>query len=271
MIEIEAREITVEFPIYELGHRSLRTHLIGTATGGRLGLDPSKRITVTALDNVSFRLDEHDRVAVIGQNGAGKSVLLRTLAGIYPPARGEVRRQGSVNTLFDIFAGFDEEFSGLQNIYRRGYFLGLSRRQIDRMATKIADFADLGAYLDLPMRIYSSGMRLRLAFSIATSIERDILLMDEWIGAGDAQFQEKAEPRLHEFAKRSRILVLASHSEALLRRLCTKAILLHHGKLIAMGDIEETFAAYHRLNSETPPQETAEPDRQGSGPEPIPR
>src|SRR5690606_37849021 len=163
------------------------------------------------------------------------TTLLRTLAGVYAPVSGRIRRTGSVAPLFDISLGFDTESNGYDNIVLRGLYLGLDRRDIESRIDSIAEFTELGAYLSMPLRTYSSGMLLRLAFAVATAVDPDIILMDEWIGVGDAHFLEKATKRLNEFIARSSVLVLASHSEALIREVCNKAVLLGQGRVLAVG------------------------------------
>jgi lipopolysaccharide transport system ATP-binding protein len=245
MASISAKNLTLEFPIYDFNQRSLRLQLLRSTVGGNLALDARHRLAVKALDGVSFDLADGDRVALIGQNGAGKSVLLRTVAGIYQPVAGSLTSEGSMNTLFDISLGFEQEMSGRNNIFRRGYLLGMRKSEISALVPEIIEFSELGPYLDMPMRTYSSGMALRLAFAISTSVHSDILLMDEWIGVGDAGFVKKAEKRLLSLTEQSKILMLASHSEHLLRDVCNKALVLHHGQVIACGDVGAAFEAYN--------------------------
>ncbi len=245
MTRISANDVSLFFPIYDHRRRSLRLSLMKRRLGGAIQLDPHNHMSVRGLKNVSFTLEPGDRVALIGPNGAGKSVLLRTLAGIYQPTFGRVTAEGTINTLFDVSFGFDHDLTGRQNLRRRCYIMGLRRREIDEMVESVSDYSELGPYLDMPMRAYSAGMALRLAFTISTSIQRDILLMDEWIGVGDASFVHKAQERLLNLTKSSHIVVLASHSEELLRNICNKAVLLFAGELVSFGPLDDVLKDYH--------------------------
>src|SRR4249919_269279 len=182
------------------------------------------RRSVLALDDVSLQLREGDRLAIIGHNGAGKSTLLKALAGIYRPQQGRVEASSPVTGIFNISLGFRAEATGYRNILLKGLIAGKTRAQIDRAVPEIAEFTELGPYLHMPLRTYSQGMAMRLAFAIATAFSSEILLLDEWIGAGDAQFLEKAVKRMSSFVESAQILVLASHSATLLRRVANKAI-----------------------------------------------
>jgi ABC-type polysaccharide/polyol phosphate transport system ATPase subunit len=169
---------------------------------------------------------------------------LFVLAGIFEPAQGQVRISGRAVPLFDIGLGMDSEGTGYENIYLRGLFLGMPRKEISKRLDDIADFTELGDFLRLPIRTYSAGMRMRLAFAISTSVEPDILLLDEGIGAGDAAFVEKANQRIQSFADSAGIIVLASHSEALIRRICSTAVLMERGRVVEVADVETILAAY---------------------------
>jgi len=199
---------------------------------------------VQALEDVSLEFRNGDRVALIGHNGSGKTTLLRVLAGIYEPVSGTVDVQGHTAPLFDISLGMDLEATGYDNIQMRGLFLGMSRRQIRGKLAEIEEFTELGNFLNLPMRTYSAGMKMRLAFAISTSFNPDILLVDEGISAGDASFLNKANRRLSEFASQAAIIVLASHSEYLVRRMGGKAVLMEHGRVRAVGTTDEILKLY---------------------------
>jgi ABC-2 type transport system ATP-binding protein/lipopolysaccharide transport system ATP-binding protein len=244
MVYIRVDNVTVEFPIYNASTRSLKHKVINFGTGGRLSRDASNRLAVVALRDVSAALAHGDRVALVGRNGAGKTTLLRVLAGVYEPSFGTVTCQGQVASLFDVTLGMDIEGTGYENIIRRGMLLGLTPKQIDGRLDDIIEFTELGDYLAVPVRTYSSGMLLRLAFAISTTIEPEILLMDEWIAAGDSQFMKKAEARLESLVRRSGIMVIASHSNALVRQVCNKAILLEKGQVVQAGPVEEVVTAY---------------------------
>ena len=199
---------------------------------------------VQALDNLNLTLEHGTKVGLVGHNGAGKTTLLRVLAGIYEPNAGTVNVEGKVAPMFDQSLGMDPEGSGFENIVLRGLCLGMSKREIMGRTDDIAKFTELGDFLNLPIRTFSDGMRTRLAFAISTAIQPDILLLDEGIAAGDAAFLAKANKRLEAFTEQASIIVLASHSNSLITRMCTSAILLEHGRLIAHGATDEILAIY---------------------------
>jgi ABC-2 type transport system ATP-binding protein/lipopolysaccharide transport system ATP-binding protein len=243
MSSIVLDRVSVSFPIYSAGNRSLKNMMISATTGGRIGKD-ANHLVIQALDEFSLSLSDGDRVALVGHNGAGKTTLLRVLAGIFEPVAGSVNIQGRVTPMFDISLGIDAESTGYENIILRGLYLGLSRAEIMERRDSVAEFTELGAFLNLPVRTYSAGMQARLAFAMATCIEPDILLLDEGIGAGDADFLAKANERLDQFIQKAGILVLASHSVDLVRRLCNKAVLMEHGRLIHSGDVDAVLDVY---------------------------
>jgi lipopolysaccharide transport system ATP-binding protein len=226
MSSIHAKDLIVDFPIYSgAGNRSIKKTLVNAATGGVFAKDAASRMVVRALDKVSFEFVDGDRVGLIGHNGSGKSTLLRVLAGIYEPVGGELKVDGRVTSMLSITLGMDPEASGLENIYMRGVVMGLSNKQIRRLVDDVADFSGIGDYLELPMRTYSSGMSMRLAFAISTSVDADIILMDEWLSVGDADFVEKARVRMNGLVSTARIVVLASHNHNLVANEC------NHGKV----------------------------------------
>lgn len=243
---IDLDNVTIEFPIYGGSSRSLKKAAISAAVGGLLRRSKSGSVisSVKALSNVTLCLKEGDRCAVIGHNGAGKTTLLRVLAGVYRPVQGRISISGRRVPLFDIGVGVSEEATGYENIFLRGILLGLSRKEIDQRLDSIAEFSGLGEYLNLPVRIYSSGMLLRLMFSIATSTEPEILLMDEWLSAGDRAFVDQANKRMMELVEKAGILVLASHDPSLLRRVCNRAILVQTGSVAQQGSVEEILEKY---------------------------
>jgi len=245
MAHIGIQDLTIEFPIYHTSARSLKNRLIGQmGLGGRLDEDSRHRVCVRALDGVSLSFVDGDRVALLGANGAGKSTLLRVLAGIYEPMRGRVQTEGRVASVFDLTLGFDPDCTGYENILLRGLCLGINRAEIRARREAIAAFTELGDYLAMPLRTYSSGMKLRLAFAVSTHVDAEILLMDEWIGAGDMAFTKKAEQYFVELVGNSAILVLASHSEQIVSRTCNKAVLLSHGKVAHVGGLDDVLRVY---------------------------
>lgn len=244
MPHLHLTNVSVEFPVYSGTSRSLKNSLMHFGTGGRIGFGTNDRVCVKALTDLTLNIEHGDRIGLVGHNGAGKSTLLRVLAGVYEPTAGHVVRDGHLASLFNISLGFDVESTGYENIKLRGLLLGMTKQEIHDRMDEIADFTDLGDYLAMPVRTYSSGMMLRLAFAVCTSIEPEILLMDEWIGVGDAAFMEKAERRLRALVERSGILVIASHSSDLIRRTCSKAVLMEAGRLRAAGPVDEVLNLY---------------------------
>lgn len=233
----------MEFPIFDAKSRSLKKAFLGKA-GGAIGRNESNVVVIEALRDITLSLKEGDRIGLVGHNGAGKSTLLRLLSGIYEPTRGSSSIQGRVAPVFDLGVGMDPEISGYENIIIRGMFLGQTRKQMQDKVDEIADFTELGEYLSMPLRTYSTGMRVRLAMGVVTSIDPEILLLDEGIGAVDAEFMKKARTRLQSLVARSGILVFASHSNEFLARLCNTAMWIDHGTIKMSGGIEDVVRAY---------------------------
>jgi lipopolysaccharide transport system ATP-binding protein len=232
MSYIRASNVIVEFPVYGGSNRSLKKVIMRTATGGILAHDSHDKVTVRALDDISFEFTEGDRIGLLGHNGAGKSTLLRLLAGIYEPSQGHIEIQGSISSMLNISLGMDYEATGIENIYLRGHFMGIPPKKMHLLIDEISEFTELGDYLHLPMRTYSSGMAMRLAFAVSTSVDADIILMDEWLSVGDVNFVEKAKIRMDNMVGKSKIIVLASHNRALIESQCNKIYQLEHGKLM---------------------------------------
>lgn len=230
MAKIEFEKVTLQYPIYGSHGMSLRSHMMRVATGGKIEKD-SRTTVITALKNVSFTLKDGDSVGLIGHNGAGKSTLLRAMAGIYPPSQGTVVRKGKIATVLEIGAGLDPELSGYDNIINLGMMLGLSYVESKALTPDIEDFTELGNFLQLPVRTYSSGMTMRLMFGVATAITPEILLLDEMFSAGDAGFQKKSEKRINKIIETSKIFVFASHDRVLIDKHCNRIFKLEHGKL----------------------------------------
>ena len=242
---LSLENVSVSFPIYHGGSRSLKKSLLFRGSGGQLASDANQRIVVEALRNVTAEFRAGDRVALIGSNGAGKTTLLRVMAGIYEPVAGVVRSRGRISPMFDISLGIDSDMSGYENIRMRGLILGLSKSEIEDKLSDIATFTELGDYLDIPVRTYSSGMMTRLTFAVATCFAPEILLMDEWIVAGDSSFLAKAQKRIESFVEQASILILASHSEEICRLWCNKAIWMDKGEVKFFGPLNEVMSAYH--------------------------
>ena len=242
MVSIDVWNASVDFPIFDAKTRSLKKQVLGKV-GGKIGTEAKVPI-IEALHDITLSLRDGDRVALVGHNGAGKSTLLRLLAGIYEPTRGSARIEGKIAPVFDLGVGMDPEISGLENIMIRGLFLGMNRKEMDKRIDGIAEFSELGDYLQMPLRTYSTGMRVRLALGIVTSIDPEILILDEGIGAVDAAFMEKARTRLVDLVKRSGMLVFASHSDELLFELCNTAIWMDEGQMRMRGSLREVLTAY---------------------------
>lgn len=246
MAFIRLRDLSVEFPIYQGSHRSLKKLLLPASLQGNLARDKMDRINVRALSDISVDFRDGDRIALIGYNGAGKTTLLKVLAGIYIPTRGQIYAQGKVSSLFAVNVGVNPEATGRENIILRGMYMDVHPREMRERIDEVAAFTELGPYLDMPVRTYSAGMSVRLAFTASTCIPTDILLMDEWISAGDARFLEKARKRMADLIGSSNIMVLASHSMPLLREWCNRGILLQQGRIVVDGSVEEAIAEYER-------------------------
>jgi ABC-type polysaccharide/polyol phosphate transport system ATPase subunit len=242
MASVCLKNVSIEFPIYTPHTRAIK-NTIFTRLGGRLAAH-NATVTVCALENISFMLGDGDRLGLVGHNGAGKTTLLRVISNVYPPVSGEVEVIGKIASYTDMMLGMELEATGWQNIIFRCVFMGLSFSEAKALSPSIAEFSELGQYLDLPVRTYSSGMYLRLAFAIATAVHPDIVVMDEMIGAGDAQFLEKAQRRVGALLERARILVLASHSEHIIRDFCTKVVWLEKGRVKMLGAVADVLPAY---------------------------
>jgi len=229
---ISAKDLVVEFPLFSNAHRSLKKVVMNVTTGGRMAQSAGNRRVVKALDCINLEVKAGERLGLMGHNGSGKTTLLRVLAGAYEPVAGSLAIKGRIASLLDISLGMDHEATGYENIFLRGIMMGLTPKEIRAKTDDIAAFTDLGEYLDMPVRTYSSGMQLRLAFAVSTSVDADILIMDEWLSVGDAAFNQKASERLNKLVEKAPILVIASHSPELLAKVCTKVIRLEHGKII---------------------------------------
>ena len=242
LVSITTENACVDFPIFDAKSRSLKKTVMGLV-GGNIASE-SKVPIIEALRDINLELGHGARVGLVGHNGAGKSTLLRLLAGIYEPTRGSAEVRGRVAPVFDLGVGMDPEVSGLENIVVRGLFLGMTRKEMEDRVDDIADFTELGDFLRMPLRTYSTGMRVRLALGVVTSIDPEILLLDEGIGAVDAAFLEKSKKRLAELVERSGLLVFASHSDEFLKELCDTAIWMEHGQIRQHGELTEVLTAY---------------------------
>lgn len=244
-ILVKAKNLGLDIPLYKPGSQQLLKNSKSLLTDLYLGR--TKRQMNTILKGVSFTLFSGDRLGVIGVNGAGKSTLLKIIGGVYHQTEGTLEVSGSIKGLFNISIGMSMEGTGYENIYLRGLQMGLKIKQVKELVPAVIEFSELGEHINKPINTYSTGMLLRLAFAISTMIEPDILVLDEWIGAGDAKFRNKAQKRMEGLVDQSRGLVLASHSNALMKRLCNKAIVLDKGMVVFSGDIESSLEFYDSM------------------------
>lgn len=234
---IEVNSVDLVYPVYSVRAQSIRNVVASLSVGGKLLRDGSDIIHVRALSGVNFTLHEGDRMGIMGHNGAGKTTLLKLLAGIYEPTRGRVVVNGRISSMIDIGLGLDQNLTGRDNIINMGRMRGFSTKEILAKMEAIISFSDLGSYIDLPIKIFSSGMSSRLVFSVATTLDPDILLFDEWLSTGDADFIHKATERMDQLMHLSRGMVLASHSPALIKGMCNKVLILDGGDQIYFGDV----------------------------------
>ena len=237
-VSISCRDLTLRFPVYGVDAKSLKKHLANITVGGKLGQHHGST-EVTALSHLNLELKAGDRLGLIGHNGSGKTTLLRALSGAYEPDEGTIDVHGRIAALLDLSLGIDPTATGYENIRLRGRIAGLSSKEIDARMDEIAEFTGLGPFLSMPVKTYSAGMQGRLAFAAATAVESDVLLMDEWIAVGDADFQKLAHKRLLKLVERAGILVLATHEAPLLRLYCNKVMKLEGGIASEVVDIRK--------------------------------
>lgn len=242
---ISLDKVNLHYASVAYKERSLKSLLGGLLTPGKTR---SVVADIHALKDVSLEIRQGERVGLLGHNGAGKSTLLKTLAGLYPISSGKLSVTGQVRSLFDLSLGFEPDATGRENVLYRGLLLGLSPKFMRLKEEEIVEFAGLGEFIDYPIKTYSAGMQVRLAFAISTAVGGDVLLLDEVIGAGDANFMAKAKQRILDLIEQSEILVLASHDFATLQSICRRGIVFHHGEMRFDGPIIEAVAAYRQVN-----------------------
>lgn len=235
-VSISCRDVSLRFPVYGVDAKSLKKHLARVAIGGRLG-STAGVTEVAALSRINLELKAGDRLGLIGHNGAGKTTLLRALSGAYEPDEGQIEVQGRIAALLNLSLGIDPSASGFDNIRLRGRISGLNSKEIEERLGEIAEFSGLGPFLAMPVKTYSAGMQARLAFAAATAVDADVLLMDEWIAVGDADFQKMAHKRLLKLVERAGILVLASHDLDLIRLYCNKVMRMNGGVASEVTDV----------------------------------
>lgn len=241
---IEISNVDLHYASTAFAERSIKSMLANLASMR----GSSKLIDIHALKNVTVSIQEGERVGLLGHNGAGKSTFLKMVAGLYPISSGTRRVKGTVRSLFDLSLGFEPDATGRENILYRGLLLGLTPRFMRSISDEVVEFADIGEFIDYPIKTYSAGMQVRLAFAISTAVGGDILLLDEVIGAGDANFMAKARKRIAELVERSEILLLASHDFSTLAKICTRGLVFHHGELVFDGGINDAVIHYKKVN-----------------------
>lgn len=246
MAYIRMTSVDLHYSSLGLADRTLKGAALNLLAKGRR---PNRLIRdIHALKNVSLEIRAGERVGLLGHNGAGKSTLLKAIAGLYPPSAGSLQVVGGVRALIEISLGFEPDATGRENILFRGLLMGLSPKQVRALEDEIVAFADIGEFIDYPIKTYSSGMQVRLAFAVSVAVSGEILLLDEIIGAGDATFMEKAKARVRKLIEHSQILVLASHDFTSLQSMCERGLVLHHGQLIFDGPIAEAVATYKTVH-----------------------
>lgn len=242
---IKLSNVSLKYDLHLDRTNNFKEYIINALT--RKSYVDKKKEELQALKAVSFEIKSGDKLGVIGFNGAGKSTLLKVISGILKPTSGTIDVQGNIQPLIEIGAGFDHELTGRENIYLNSYMLGFTKKQVQATEKEIIDFADLGKFIDTPLKYYSSGMSVRLAFTIATMIEPEILVFDEMLSAGDAAFIEKAKKRMNDLMSIAKIIVLVSHDLALVKSMCNKLIVMNEGQILFMGDPQQGLEVYDQL------------------------
>ncbi len=240
---VRLTNVDFSYPVYQMTGRSLKVTLMRQVAGGRISQNGAA-IEVNAVSNVSFELSPGDSLGLIGHNGAGKSSLLRLIAGLAHPSSGKIEIKGRVLPLIERGMGINPELSGFANIELPLRLLGATTAEIAKAKAEIPEWTGLGRFIDLPLRTYSEGMKARLSFALCTAIPADILVLDEWLGAGDLRFVEQAERRLNGYINQTQIVVLASHSNDLIRRVCNLAAWMERGELVMLGPVNAVVDAY---------------------------
>ena len=253
MTLISLEHASLEFVVRRQGRISFKEYLLS----GMFRRRAESQFTVRALDDINLSVSEGERIGIIGHNGAGKSTMLKLMAGIYPPTSGKRIVKGHISSLFDIALGFEMDATGWENIQYRGYLLGETPRSIRAKMQPIAEFSELGRFLDIPVRYYSAGMLVRLAFSISTSIDPDILIVDEVLSAGDMEFQAKARTRMKSLIASARAVIVVSHDMGSLAQLCDRVLWLDHGTIRLIGPTDQVIAAYTEQAAQTACQQAA--------------
>jgi lipopolysaccharide transport system ATP-binding protein len=243
MVRLDVEGVTLDYPVLDPSSRLLKTR-VARSLGGLMHQERGQPLSVRALDGVSFNLVAGDRLGIIGRNGAGKTTLLRVLSRIYEPSAGAVLTRGTLTSFLDLTAGLDVDATGHENIELRASLSGWDKETVARALQYVAEISGLGRFLYLPLRTYSAGMLMRLAFGIATARPADILIMDEWLAVGDSEHLRTAEQRIAELVNAAGILVLASHSPVFIEKWCTRLLVLDAGRVAFLGDVKAGLAAH---------------------------
>jgi len=241
---IELRNVGVDFPVFNASALSLKNRILSSVTGGAIDRKYDGSVIVRGLQDMNIKIEAGERVVLIGHNGAGKTTLLRVLSGIYAPTAGEAIINGECVSLINISLGIDPEATGRENIKLRSAMMGVTPQETRERMEEIIDFSGLGDFIDMPFRTYSSGMQLRLAFAVSTSIRPQILVLDEWLSTGDVNFRDRAEKRMQQIVNSTDILILASHSPSLLRDNCDRVMWLEHGHVRMDGEANSVISEY---------------------------
>lgn len=246
MHKIELKNVSLQYDLFYDKTTNFKEYVVNFLTRKKNPLNTKKKDSFYALQNIDLLIQDGDRVGFIGPNGAGKSSLLKVISGVLNPTKGQITVEGNIQPLIEVGAGFNPEFSGRENIYLNGYMLGFTKTQIKEKEKEIIAFSELEEFIDVPIKYYSSGMSVRLAFSIATSIEPEILIFDEMLSAGDLHFMNKATQRMDALLKRARILVFVTHDFSLLEKTCNKVLVVSKGQFVFSGTPTESIAFYHK-------------------------
>ena len=241
---IELENVSVTFPVFSGSDLSLKNAIINKTIRSNIRSDNDGVVLISALSEINLKIRSRERVGLVGHNGSGKSSLLRLLSKIYHPTHGSAKINGSVASLLNVSLGLDNELTGKENLVFRLTLLGLTTREIEGITNEIISFADLGAFIDLPVRTYSSGMLMRLAFSVSTAVPAQILLLDEWLSTGDEQFSAVANSRLQSLVDSTEVLILASHSRELIEKNCTRVLWMENSRIRMDGATNEVLDAY---------------------------
>ncbi len=246
MASFDLDNITLSYPVFHAPDLSVKLVVRKIATGGMIRHRTKRHVEVLALDGVSLSAKDGDKIGIIGHNGAGKTSLIKVVAGIYRPQQGRIIRHGKTVAVINPSMGIDPQLTGYDNIKILCLLSGLTRCEIKSQISEIAEFTELGDFLKLPVATYSAGMQMRLAFAVATSLHPDILIADENLGTGDTHFLKRAQERMRAMMDRSSILVLASHSLPNIKEMCNRAILLEHGRIVFDGSVHEAISRYQQ-------------------------